>query len=299
MLRRNFLKQSAFTFGAFTLGQHIFQKLPGIDPYKITMLRNNVGIYTERGGTIAFLLSKDGTVVVDSQFPEQSKNLVSELKRLSEKPFLKLINTHHHGDHTGGNIAFKDLTNHILAHANSKANQERVAREQQTTDKQYFPTQTYTETWSEKIGGETISLHYFGAAHTNGDSLVHFENANIVHLGDLLFNRRHPYIDRSSGADIGNWIKVLDKAGKKFSNKTLFVFGHAADGYQVTGDTNDLKKFQDYLQRLLDFTHKEIKSGKSKEEILAQKALPGETEWTGDGFQRPLLAAWEELTTRK
>ena len=296
MLRRTFIKQSTFTLGALTIGQQLSLKWLVQDPFKITMLRNDVGIFTERGGTIAFLLSNDGMVVVDSQFPDQSKNLIGELKKRSEKPFRKLINTHHHGDHSGGNIAFKGLVDHVLAHANSKANQERVAKDQQSADKQYFPTQTYTDTWSEKIGKEKINMHYFGAAHTNGDSLVHFEHANIVHLGDLLFNRRHPFIDRSAGANIKNWMTVLDKATKTFDRKTMYIYGHAAEGYNVTGTSDDLEKFRDYLGKLLQFTETEIKSGKTKEEILKNTGLPGENEWKGDGFQRPLQAAYEELT---
>ncbi len=296
MHRRTFIKQSTFTLGALTISQHLSLKWLVQDPFKITMLRNDVGIFTERGGTIAFLLSNDGIVVVDSQFPDQSKNLIGELKKRSEKPFRKLINTHHHGDHSGGNIAFKGLVDHVLAHANSKSNQERVARDQKSEDKQYFPTQTFTDAWSESIGKEKINMHYFGAAHTNGDSLVHFQHANIVHLGDLLFNRRHPFIDRSSGANIKNWMTVMDKAVKTFDRKTMYIYGHAAEGYNVTGTRDDLEKFRDYLGKLLKFTESEIKAGKTKEDILKNTALPGENEWKGDGFQRPLQAAYEELT---
>lgn len=120
MNRRSFIQNSAMVVGALTLSQQ--KLLAGFfdDPWKITMLRNDVGIFTERGGTIAFLLSKKGIVVVDSQFPDQSKHLIDELKKKSEQPFKLLINTHHHGDHSGGNIAFKGIAEHVLAHENSK-----------------------------------------------------------------------------------------------------------------------------------------------------------------------------------
>lgn len=267
-------------------------------PWKITMLRNEVGIFTERGGTIAFLLSKKGIVVVDSQFPDQSKHLIDELKKKSEQPFKLLINTHHHGDHSGGNIAFKGIVEHVLAHENSKKNQEAAAQKNKTEDKQLYPDQTFGTTWCEKVGKEKICLHYFGAGHTNGDALVHFQHANIVHMGDLLFNRRHPYVDRSAGANMNSWIKVLDKAVDTFDKKTMFVYGHSGTGYEVTGTSDDLKKFGDYLGRVLKFADDEIKAGKTKEEILKNTALPGETEWKGDGFQRPLQAAYEELTAK-
>ncbi len=298
MNRRSFIQNSAMVVGALTLSQQ--KLLAGFfdDPWKITMLRNDVGIFTERGGTIAFLLSKKGIVVVDSQFPDQSKHLIDELKKKSEQPFKLLINTHHHGDHSGGNIAFKGIAEHVLAHENSKKNQEAAAQKNKTEDKQLYPDQTFGTTWCERVGKEKICLHHFGAGHTNGDALVHFQHANIVHMGDLLFNRRHPFVDRNAGANMNSWIKVLDKAVDTFDKKTMFVYGHSGTGYEVTGTSDDLKKFGDYLGRVLKFAEDEIKAGKTKEEILKNTALPGETEWKGDGFQRPLQAAYEELTTK-
>jgi hypothetical protein len=112
----------------------------------------------------------------------------------------------------------------------------------------------------------------------------------------LVFNRRHPYVDRSAGADMKNWIEVLDKALNKFSRKTKYVFGHSGNGYKVTGKADDLRKFQDYLGNTLKFVTAEIKSGKSKEEILKATIIPGSEEWKGDGISRPLTAAYEELT---
>ncbi len=298
MHRRHFIKNATFTIGAIGLTQQNILQGLFEDPWKITMLRNEVGIFTERGGTIAFLLSKKGIVVVDSQFPEQSQHLISELKKKKEKPFKLLINTHHHGDHSSGNIAFKGITEHVLAHANSKINQENSARQNKSEDKQLYPDQTFTDTWCQKIGNENICLYYFGAGHTNGDSLVHFEHANIVHLGDLLFNRRHPFIDRSAGANIKNWMQVLEKALEKFDTKTLYVFGHSATGYEVTGKADDLRAFRDYLGNLLKFTEEQIKAGKTKEEILKATDIPGSDQWKGDGITRPLQAAWEELTVK-
>ena len=298
MNRRSFLQNTAFTMGAFTLAQHNILSALFQEPWKITMLRNDVGIFTERGGTIAFLLSKDGIVVVDSQFPDQSKHLIDELKKKNEQPFKLLINTHHHGDHSGGNISFKGIVEHVLAHENSKKNQENSARQNKSEDKQLYPDQTYTNTWCQKVGKEKICLHYFGAGHTNGDSFIHFQHANIVHCGDLVFNRRHPYVDRSAGANIKSWINVLDKALNKFNKKTIYVFGHAGTGYEVTGKADDLKVFRDYLGNVLKFVEGEIKAGKTKEEILKASAIPGSDQWKGDGIQRPLTAAWEELTVK-
>lgn len=298
MNRRLFIQHSALTLGALTIAQQkIFASLLQ-QQWKITMLTSEIGIFTERGGTIAFLLSKKGVVAVDAQFPDQSKHLIDELKKKTENPFRLLINTHHHGDHTAGNISFKGMVEHVLAHENSKKNQENTAKQQKNEDKQLYPDQTYTNTWCQKFGKEKICLYYYGPGHTNGDSVIHFEHANIVHMGDLMFNRRHPFVDRGAGANMKNWMEVLNKTVSKFDQKTKYIFGHAADGYEVTGMADDLKKFSDYLGRVLDFAEKEIKAGKSKEEILKTTALPGETEWKGDGFNRPLQAAYEELTSK-
>jgi len=233
---------------------------------------------------------------VDSQFPDQSKHLIDELKKRSEKLFKLLINTHHHSDHSSGNISFKGIVEHVPAHENSKKNQENAAKQNKSEDKQLYPDQTYTNTWCQKAGKERICLYYYGAAHTNGDSFIHFEHANIVHCGDLLFNRRHPYVDRGAGANIKSWMEVLNKALNKFDEETIYVFGHAGNGYKITGTSDDLHKFRDYLGNVLKFTETEIKAGKTKEEFLKATAVPGSDEWKGDGIQRPLGAAWEELT---
>ena len=297
MQRRRFIRSTAFTAGFLSLSpKDMLAALLQEPAFKIKMLRNDVGVFTERGGTIAFYLSKEGIVVVDSQFPDQSKHLIDELKKNNTQPFKLLINTHHHGDHSGGNISFKGIVEHVLAHENSKINQQRVAIEQKKEDQNLLPDQTFKDTWSGKVGGENISMQYYGAAHTNGDAFIHFENANIVHTGDLVANRRHPFVDRSAGANVKNWIQVVEKGMKKYDKKTIFVFGHAGEGYDVTGNADDLAAFRDYLSNLMKFVEGEIKAGKTKEEVIKATTIPGVTEWKGDGLQRPLTAIYEELS---
>ena len=129
MQRRIFLRNTAFTVGALSLlKQQSFASFLQDNPCKMRALRNDVGIFYEKGGTIAYLLSKKGIVVVDAEFPEQATHLITELKKQSDKSFELLLNTHHHGDHTAGNIAFKGIVPHVAAHANSLTNQKKIGR---------------------------------------------------------------------------------------------------------------------------------------------------------------------------
>ena len=301
MQRRSFLRNTGLTLAGLSLLHNDSLAAFFADPaWKIKMLTDEVGIFTEKGGTILFVANKKGIAVVDSQFADTAPHLIEELKKKNKKPFRYLINTHHHGDHTGGNIAFKGVAEHVVAHINSKANQLKVASEQKmAASKFHVPDITFGEQgWSKKVGNEKISAYYFGPGHTDGDSIIHFQHANVVHMGDLLFNRRHPFVDRTAGASIANWMIVLDKAIATFDAKTQFVCGHSGAGYDVVAKAEDLKAFADYLGNLLKFTEGEIRLGKSKDEIIKTKQIPGSPEWKGDGIERPLAAAYAELAVK-
>ena len=170
------------------------------------------------------------------------------------------------------------------------------AKKDNKESSQLYPDMTYTERWQEKINDEIIDIQYWGPAHTNGDSIIHFQHANIVHVGDLMFNRRFPYIDKTAGARIDNWIEVLQQLQTYFDNETIFIFGHAASGYEVTGNKADLAAFADYLSALLDYVSASLKSGLSADEIMKAKEIPGAPQWKGDGIERSLTAALEELS---
>ena len=295
MNRRSFVKNTGLGFGALPLLRYDWLKeFMQENPYKMKMLRNDVGIFTEKGGTIGYYISKKNIAVVDAEFPEQSKHLIDALKKEQDKPFEILINTHHHGDHTAGNISFKGMVHHVAAHQNSLLNQVRAAKEQNKEAEQLYPDITYGDTWEYRKMKENIKTYYYGPAHTNGDSIIFFPHANIAHVGDLVFNRRWAFIDRKSGASLKNWIVVLDKIQKEFDNDTLFIFGHAYDPEKVTGNKADIKAMQDYLQNLSAFVYSQIKAGKTKAEILKATSIPGVTEWQGDGIERGLEAAYDE-----
>src|ERR1700744_1361342 len=236
MQRRNFLVNTAVAAGGFTLfSKKSFASWIADPAYQFKPLRNNVGMFAEQGGTIAWLVNKEGIVVVDAEFPDPATHLIAELKKQSDKPFEWLINTHHHGDHTSGNISFKGIVKNVAAHKNSLINQTNVAVASHKEDQQLYPDTTFTDTWKIKVGDESIKAHYFGPGHTNGDAMIHFENANIVHTGDLVFNRRYPVVDPKAGASVRHWSVALQQAQKQFDKDTLFVFGHAFDPEKVTG----------------------------------------------------------------
>lgn len=297
MERRSFLRDTGLAAGVMALStSELFAAFLQQPAYKIKMLRGNVGIFTEKGGTIGLFQSSDGYVVIDSQFADTAPHVIAELKKIKDQPFRYLINTHHHGDHTGGNIAFKGIAEHVVGHDNCLANYKRVTAN--SAERQLYQDMTFGDSWKQKIGNESIRTYYFGAGHTNGDAIIHFENANVAHMGDLVFNQMAPYIDRSAGASIKNWITALQKTQSTFSNDTIFIFGHAADPEKVTGTKAELAGFEDYLKKLLAFTAEQIKAGKPKEEIIKVKDIPG-VNWPGSGAERSLSAAYDELTSQQ
>ena len=159
---------------------------------------------------------------------------------------------------------------------------------------------SYTTPLCTKIGKENISCHYCGAAHTNGDSIVHFEDSNVVHIGDLVFNRRFPYIDKGAGASIQGWIAVHDALLRYISKDTLIICGHAGQGYDVIIGSEDIKAFQNYLIRLLSFAKQNIAAGVTLESLKkTATVIPGAEQWQGDGISRSLDAAYIELNGPK
>ena len=169
MNRRSFINRASLLAGATSLYgvSNAMSQQPWLQNLLLPageyqLLRRNVGYFTERGGTIACLLTPEHSVVVDTQFPEQAGHLIEIMRETNTKPIDLLINTHHHGDHTSGNIAFKGLIDTHVAHVNSKANQERVAIERDQVAENMLPTTTFTDQWSQKVGDETVSMHYFG-----------------------------------------------------------------------------------------------------------------------------------------
>jgi glyoxylase-like metal-dependent hydrolase (beta-lactamase superfamily II) len=267
-------------------------------------VRGTVGIFTGQGGTIGWHIDKTSVVVVDSQFPATAKICLDGLnERSGSRAIDYLVNTHHHGDHTAGNVVFRPVARKIVAQANEpKLQIDAAARAARTARpgapppaEQVVADTTYEKTWRETVGGEALSLKHYGPAHTGGDSVVTFEKADVVHIGDLVFNRSHPYIDKPAGASIANWITSLEQVAADHPKSTIYIFGHANPKFQVTGGRADLLYMRDYLAALLEFVRGEVKAGKTRDAVLKiggpLKGFPDH----GPLIERVLSAAYEEV----
>ena len=241
-------------------------------------------------------------MVVDAQFPESAQNCISGLEDMGNASFDILINTHHHGDHTAGNSAFENRVQKIVAHQNVPDLQQAAAERngQEALNAQVYPDTTYTDSWSTEVGDETVRLTHYGPAHTAGDTVVYFEKANVIHMGELVFNRAHPFIDRGSGASISNWIITLETVMDEYPGNAIYIFGHGNSEYGITGTKDDLGVMRDFLTALTEYTQKGISEGKSLDELKAVETLNGFEEFKAPGWRLPLSAnievAYAELT---
>src|SRR5688500_14077165 len=136
---------------------------------------------------------------------------------------------------------------------------------------QLYPDTTFTDMWSADVGDERVRARHYGRAHTSGDAVITFERANVAHMGDLMFNQRHPVVDRAAGATIRNWMTVLERTPRDHTSDTVYIFGHANTGLPVTGSQADLARFRDYLGALLAFVDAQVKAGRAREEVLAMR----------------------------
>jgi len=295
--RRQFVVLSALGFVG-TLGDRlVFAQAPAQAPTvpEFKDVRRNVGTFTARGGTIGYLVTPDAVVVVDSQFADTAPMFLKGLQPKTSRKIDFLINSHHHPDHTGGNKVMQPNVGKIVAHVNVPGLQKKQAAAAKSEDNQAYADTTFDKDWKTTVGKETVSARYYGPAHTSGDIAITFENANIVHLGDLMSFQRNPRADRPAGASVPNWIPVLERIVKDHSNDTVYIFGHSKAGERVTGSSKDLMDLRNYLTALVDYAKKQIAAGKSQEEIVkGTMAIPGFEHY--EGTPVALEAAVLELT---
>ncbi len=298
--RRDFLTTSALAMGAGAFSRKIFAQTPQQTPPPLnpvyTPVRRNVSIFTAKGGTIAYLVNSGGILVVDSQYPDSGKAFIDGLnKETGNRPIDVLINTHHHGDHTGGNVAFKGVAKTIVAQANVPGLQKIANDQAPTPVEQVYADATFTEIWNHGIGDEMVRATKFTPAHTGGDAVVYFEKANVVQVGDLVWGAMQCYVDRTpGGASATNWIKVTEDITKKYPADAIYVWGHS-QRVPVTGTKADVLKMRDYLTALVEYVRAGIKAGKSRDQIVNSKdVLPGADD-RGPLTTRALAGTYDEL----
>ncbi len=291
--RRDFILNSLMAAGLLGMPTFAFSKQQS---GQFQSLRRNVGIYSNRGGTIGWLINRRGAVVVDTQFPDEANAAIIGLKERQRRSGLldAVINTHHHGDHTGGNGVFREYTKTIIAH--KEARNYLAAT---TSNEAMLPDTVFDNHHQLSSGDERIHLNYYGKAHTSGDAVIVFERANIIHMGDLMFNRVHPFIDTGSGASIKGWADLLKNVRNTHDNDTQYIFGHGHQEFGVLGSSADVHHFQNYLEALLSYAHDAIAKGKSKEEFLETESMKGFENFVSFGARLSLRAnlekAWDEI----
>jgi glyoxylase-like metal-dependent hydrolase (beta-lactamase superfamily II) len=259
-------------------------------------VRRNVGVFTARGGTIGYLVTSDAVVVVDSQFADTAQMFLDGMKPKAARRFDLLINSHHHPDHTGGNKVLQPSVAKIVAHANVPGLQRKQAAAQKSEANQAYADTTFDRDWKASVGNETVSARHYGPAHTGGDIVITFQNANVVHMGDLMSFQRNPRADRPAGASIANWVTVLESTVKDHAGDAIYIFGHSKAGERVTGSSKDLLELRDYFSAMLDFTRKAIASGRSQAEVMKTAAIPGFERY--EGTPTALEAAYQELSAK-
>ena len=314
MNRRSFLVRASFVAAAGLLpARRLFAQgsttastaaplsAPSSGAVNFLPLRGGVGYATGRGGTIGWVVNPEALVAVDTQFPDTAQQFIDGLPGRDGRMFDQLINTHHHGDHTAGNVSFRPVTKSILAHVNVPELQRSRSK---TPERETVADTTFTEVWRRDFGSEVVAARYFGPAHTKGDIAVFFEKANVVHVGDLVFNRLYPVIDRPGGASIAGWIGVLETMAKTYPADAAYIFGHGSAKFGVSGTVADLGTMRDFLTALLEHTGREIKAGTPREEIVKLQELPGFPDHApaaGASSRLPgdLGVAYDELTAGK
>jgi cyclase len=241
---------------------------------KSTRVAGNVHMLEGQGGNIGVSTGPDGLLIVDDQFAPLAEKIDAALQKLEAGGPLKFVlNTHWHGDHTGGN-AFFGRKGSIIAHANVR---KRLAGKSDTP-KEALPVITQEEGLSVHFNGEEIRMVPFGPGHTDGDSMIHFTKSGVVHMGDQFFNGRFPFIDLASGGSVEGYVKNVENALQKISDETQIIPGHGP-----LATKKDLKAFHEMLIETTGIIRKAIAEGKSLEQVKAAGFPEKYKEW-GTGF---------------
>ncbi len=248
---------------------------------KATKVAGNVYIITGAGGNIGVSAGSDGLVMIDDQYAPLAPKIEAALKTITDKPVRFVLNTHYHGDHTGGNEHF-GKTAPIVAHENvRKRLASGVTRGGRTTPpapKGALPVLTFNESVTIHLNGEEVRAVHMPHGHTDGDSVIWFTQSNVVHMGDDFFNGFYPFIDQENGGSVRGLIANLDKVISMMPADAKVIPGHGA-----LSDKAGLTKFRDVVRATLNVVEQGVAAGKTAEQLKAEKVLAEWDSW-GQGF---------------
>ncbi len=271
-------------FSSFAHAKQDFSKVE----IKTIEVAPNIYMLMGAGGNLGVSTGKNGVFLIDDQYAPLTEKIIGAISKISDQPLKFLINTHWHFDHTGGNENVGKGDTIIVAHDNVR---KRMAAGQMMKAFNFevppasphaLPVVTFPTALTFHWNGETIEVIHFPGAHTDGDAVIFFKNANVVHTGDLFFNGIYPFIDGQSGGSLKGMILSVDKILARADDSTKIIPGHGP-----LGNKADLKAYRDMLQEV----HKRItrlqKDGKTVEEIVAAKPTADfDAQW-GSGFLNP------------
>ena len=241
---------------------------------KVIPVSKNIYMLEGSGGNIGVSVGPDGNLIVDDQFAPLDEKIDAAVQKLNPGKLKFVLNTHHHDDHTGGNAAFgaKDAT--IIAQSNVRKRLSAGAN----SKKEALPVITFDQSASVHFNGEEIKLIHQGPGHTDGDSIVFFTGANVVHMGDQFFNGGFPFVDLSSGGTVDGYIKTVAAVLEKIPADAKIIPGHGK-----LANVQDLKTFHAMLVETSDLVKKGMTAGKSLADLKAA-GLPEKFKDYGNGF---------------
>jgi len=232
---------------------------------KSTRVAGNVYMLEGRGGNIGACVGPDGILIIDDQFAPLAEKIRAALRALDPGPVEFILNTHYHGDHTGGNPVFgKEGT--IIAHENVRerlsVRQESGDRGRDPLDPAGWPVVTFAEAVTVHFNGEDIRFFHLPAGHTDGDGLVHFPRAGVLHIGDQLFTGRFPYVDTDGGGTVDGYAANLTWVLEHMPPDTKIIPGHGP-----LSTMEDVRQIRDVIVETRDYVRAQLRAGKSAEEI--------------------------------
>ena len=259
--------------------------------FKSTEIKNGMWALMEQGGNVLLIKTKDGPAMIDAKFVHTGPDLLAEARALTGDAPTLLINTHHHADHTGGNWVFKKSAR-IIAHKNLDARIDASALKQRARSNfeglrsgeagtaeveaakatlkriETLTAQDFTSAWqmSDRLklthGGIELNVYHYGNGHTDNDVVIFLPEHNILHMGDLLFHKVHPFIDRKAKANTVSWQHSVREALKLCNDQTLVIPGHG----ELT-DEAGLAGQIEYFDTLRKIVGTAIAADKTRDEI--------------------------------